>query len=91
MCENSAFGLMSKPSIIPLYPDYITIYILLEEGCSHHFDKTLMTWALHGSWKKHIFHWKELFIAVFWIFCIYGQPRFLQTFHVSEKGLDLRR
>lgn len=44
-----------------------------------------MTWALHGSWKKHIFHWKVLFIVVFWIFCIYGQPRFLQTFHVSKK------
>lgn len=46
-----------------------------------------MIWALHRSWKKHIFHWNVLFIAVLWIFCIYGQPQFLQTFMYHKKAL----
>lgn len=47
-----------------------------------------MTWALHGSWKKHIFHWKMLFIAVFWICSIYmGSHGFSRLFMYHKKAL----
>lgn len=48
---------MSKPSIIPLYPDYINFFLFsfwLGEGGSHHFDKNIND--MGSAWKLEKTH-----------------------------------
>lgn len=91
MCENSAFGLMPKPSIIPLYPDYINFFLFsfwLGEGGSHHFDKNIndmgSAWKLE---KTHISLERVIYSSVVDILHITGSHSFSRLFMYHKKAL----